>query len=235
MALNGLPVTFYAWWRQQMETFSALLAICAGNSPVPGEFPTQRPVTRSFDVNFDLRPNKRLSKQSWCWWFETPSRPLWRHRNGTLDILIAILQMKTGDDQTEKKSSTNVDLSSNVFCGIHLTANSQVVFTNLIRNMCSKITFSKLRPHLTGTNELMNISEGETEIQVHHHTSFQTLWTEQNGRRLADDILKCISMNENYYSLTHISLYFVSEVHSLCNGLTLSWLCTHWPCLVSDR
>ena len=47
-----------------METFSALLAICAENSPLPGEFPTQRPVTRSFDVNFDLRPNKRLSKQS---------------------------------------------------------------------------------------------------------------------------------------------------------------------------
>ena len=47
-------------WRHQMETFSALLAICAGNSPVPGEFPTQRPVTQSFDVNFDLRPNKRL-------------------------------------------------------------------------------------------------------------------------------------------------------------------------------
>ena len=52
-----------AWWRHQMETFSALLAICAGNSPVPGEFPAQRPVTRSFDVYFDLRPNKRLSKQ----------------------------------------------------------------------------------------------------------------------------------------------------------------------------
>ena len=48
--------------------FSALLALCAGNSPVPGEFPAQRPVTRSFDVFFDLRLNKRLSKQSrgWC-------------------------------------------------------------------------------------------------------------------------------------------------------------------------
>ena len=43
------------WWRHQMETFSALLAICAGNSPVPGEFPAQRPVTRSFYVFFDLR------------------------------------------------------------------------------------------------------------------------------------------------------------------------------------
>ena len=69
---------FMAWWRHQMETFSALLVICAGNSPVPGEFPTQRPVTRSFDAYFDLRPNKRLSKQSWDWCFETLSLPLWR-------------------------------------------------------------------------------------------------------------------------------------------------------------
>ena len=65
-----------------MDTFSALLAICAGNSPVPGEFPTQRPVTRSFDIFFDLRLNKWLSKQSWGWWFETPSHQVWHHRNG---------------------------------------------------------------------------------------------------------------------------------------------------------
>ena len=45
------------------------------------EFPVQRPVTRSLDVFFDLCLNKRLSKQSWGWWFETPSRPLWRHCN----------------------------------------------------------------------------------------------------------------------------------------------------------
>ena len=54
----------------------------AGNSPVTGEFPAQRPVTRSFDVFFDLRLNKRSSKQSWGWWFGTPSRPLWHHPNG---------------------------------------------------------------------------------------------------------------------------------------------------------
>ena len=73
-----------AWWRHQKETFSALLAICAGNSPVPGEFPAQRPVTRSFDDFFDLRPNKRLSKPWWSWWFETPSCPLWHHCNGRI-------------------------------------------------------------------------------------------------------------------------------------------------------
>ena len=71
----------WSWWRHQMETFSALLAICTGNSPVPGDFPAQRPVTRSFNVFFDLRPNKRLSKQSWGWWFATQCFPWWRHRN----------------------------------------------------------------------------------------------------------------------------------------------------------
>ena len=58
---------------------STLLAICTENSPVTGEFPSQRPVTRSFDVFFDLCLNNRLSKQWWGWWFETPSCPLWRH------------------------------------------------------------------------------------------------------------------------------------------------------------
>ena len=52
-----------------METFSALLAICVGNSPV-----TQRLVTRSFDGFFEQRLNKRLSKQPWGWWFETQCR-----------------------------------------------------------------------------------------------------------------------------------------------------------------
>ena len=54
-----------------METFCALLALCAANPPLTGEFPSQRPVTRSFDVFFDLRLNKRLGKQS--------MRSLWRH------------------------------------------------------------------------------------------------------------------------------------------------------------
>ena len=67
-----------SWWRREMETFSALLAICVGNSPVTDEFPTQRPVTRSFDVFVDPHLCKRLSKQSRGWWFET----LWRHCNG---------------------------------------------------------------------------------------------------------------------------------------------------------
>ena len=55
--------------------------LCARNSPVTGELPVQTPVTRSFDIFFDLRLNKRLRKQSWSWWFETISRSLRRHCN----------------------------------------------------------------------------------------------------------------------------------------------------------
>ena len=74
LVIMRIPIT---WWCHQMETFSALLAICAGS----GEFPAQRPMTRSFDIFFDLRPKKRSNKQWWGWWFETPLCSLWRHRN----------------------------------------------------------------------------------------------------------------------------------------------------------
>ena len=85
-ARAGYGVSFFfnsrsglcSWWRHQMETFSALLARCAGNSPPP---PSQRVVTRTFDVFFDLCLNKRLSKLSRRRWFETPWRSLWRHCN----------------------------------------------------------------------------------------------------------------------------------------------------------
>ena len=82
-ALNSTPWSFteYTLWRHQMKIFSALLVLREWNSPVTGEFPSQRPVTRSFDVFFDPRPNKRLSKQSRRLWFETSSRSLWRHCN----------------------------------------------------------------------------------------------------------------------------------------------------------
>ena len=82
---------YWTWWRQQMETFSALLAICVGNSPLIGEFPSQmasntenvsicwRHQWRGALIFFDLRLNIFLSEQWWGWWFETPSRPSWHH------------------------------------------------------------------------------------------------------------------------------------------------------------
>ena len=68
--------------------FSALLAIRAGNSLVTGEFPAQGPVTRSFEDFFNLYLNTWMSKQWWCWWFETPSRLSWRHCNAVPKIYV---------------------------------------------------------------------------------------------------------------------------------------------------
>ena len=84
----GCPVQCSAhipWWRHQMETFSALLAICAGNSPVPGEFPAQRLVARSFDVFFDLR----LNKNDWVNNREAAG-DLRRHR-GHYDVIVMLV------------------------------------------------------------------------------------------------------------------------------------------------
>ena len=76
-------VQIVQWWRHQMEAFSVLLALSEGNTPVTGGFPSQRPVTRSFDVFFDLSRNKRLSQQLRRPRFETP---LWRHCNDPRNI-----------------------------------------------------------------------------------------------------------------------------------------------------
>ena len=65
------------WWHHQMKTFSELLAFCEGNLLVTGGFPSQRPVTRSFDLHL----NKWLSKQLGRRWVETPSHSLWCHFN----------------------------------------------------------------------------------------------------------------------------------------------------------
>ena len=72
--LNALP-------KYMMTSSNGNIFRVTGHLSGPGEFSTQRPVTRSFDVYFDLRPNKWMSKQSWGWWFETLSCSLWRHRN----------------------------------------------------------------------------------------------------------------------------------------------------------
>ena len=81
------PTTWLWWicWHDDVikwKHFRVTGSLC-GEFTDPGEFPTQRPVTRSFDVFFNLRLNKRLSKQPWGWWFETPSWPLWRQCNET--------------------------------------------------------------------------------------------------------------------------------------------------------
>ena len=86
--INGLSqlTSFQSLLTQHMMTssnwyFFRVTGHLCGEFTGPRWIPHTRPVTRSFDVFFDLRLNKRLSKQSWGWWLETPSRTLWRHCN----------------------------------------------------------------------------------------------------------------------------------------------------------
>ena len=76
------------WWRHQMETLSALLVICVGNSPVTGKFAPQRPVARSFDVSLICAWINGWVNNREVLWFETPSCALWRHCNGRIYRLI---------------------------------------------------------------------------------------------------------------------------------------------------
>ena len=75
--VTRVPFTLHMMTSSNGNIFRVTGPLC-GEFTGPGEFTTQRPVTRSFDVFFSLRLNERLSKQPWGWWFETPSRPLWR-------------------------------------------------------------------------------------------------------------------------------------------------------------
>ena len=70
-----------------MDAFSALLDLCVRNSPVTGEFPAQRLVTRAFDIFFDVRLNKWLGKQSRRRLFDTSSNPLWLNCNDAYNFL----------------------------------------------------------------------------------------------------------------------------------------------------
>ena len=87
---------------------SALLALCAGNSPMTGEFPPQRSVTRSFGVFFDHRLHKRLNKQSRRLWFETQSSSLWRHCNGWSNLQMGMIA-QIGTKLCGKEYVTTVD------------------------------------------------------------------------------------------------------------------------------
>ena len=108
-------------------TFRITGHLC-GEFTGPGEFPTQRPVTRSFEVFFDLRLNKRLGKQSWGWWFEMPSCSLWRHCNGQVENWLqqnhcmqafTHVWLWSGDGTRAKSALKEMGSTSNFLCQLH--------------------------------------------------------------------------------------------------------------------
>ena len=108
------------------------MALCAGNSPLTGEFPSQRPMTRGFDVFCHLCLNKRLSKQAWGWGFETPSRPLSRHCNG-LEITYGVWDCKLGPGHSNitKERASNFTTDS-TWALSHLISSTHQLFVQRI-------------------------------------------------------------------------------------------------------
>ena len=78
------------WWRHQMETFSALLAIVQGIHRCPVNSQHKGQWRGALMFTLICAWIKRLSKQSWGWWFETSSLSLWRHRDEYLFKLLPI-------------------------------------------------------------------------------------------------------------------------------------------------
>ena len=131
-----------------METFSALLALCAGNSAITGEFPTQRPVTRSFDVFFDLRVNKRSNKQSWGWWFETPASSLWRH--------CSAMCIFYGQIRTENRGLTSLAAPKAVIMTTFDASNEKVAIVTTLRDRQPDHLFLSGEPDYFGRNKILS-------------------------------------------------------------------------------
>ena len=129
-----------------METFSALLTLCTGNSPFTGELPAQRPVRRSFGVFFDLRLNKWLCKQSWGWWSETPSCPLWRHYNGTLDSMRHFYATSTKRLKSTKYQRFIRSLCSDLNCWFCFV-NIDLILKCITMKICIRIKYLKSWTH----------------------------------------------------------------------------------------
>ena len=120
------------WWRHQMETFSALLAIWRGihrspvNSPHRGQWR---------GVSFDMRPIKRLSNQSRGWRFETPSRPLWRHYNEVSTVSDPINNMRVVNKRDTNNYYIHIDF-------VYMVLEYPNIIQNTVYGICEWVGFA---------------------------------------------------------------------------------------------
>ena len=196
-------ISWQSWWRHQMEIFSASLAICAGNSPVNGEFPAQRPVTRRFDVFFHLRLNKRLSEQSRGWWFETPSHPLWRHSNGNA------MGYHRGYELHVKLTNCNMWHIGN--CLLHVYY--PWIFQSLIshrNNIQYDFITADIERRLSGLNCMLFPSS--IGVALHNTLSMRTAWQTRDGKFNALQLIEYQCFNIKLFSI----IYWTSSFIHVC-------------------
>ena len=184
-----------------METLSALLAIHAGNSLDNGEFPAQRPVTRSFYVFFDLRLNKQSSKQWWGCWFETP---LWRQCNVMwLVIIVHCGRLIT----TAYLKSSMILVSSIVNCvhpgevSLEFKPYSSIPTTNNSSYIC-----------VENKNGLLNHSRSQSWNITGHK---RTRWNSTSMKPYVSEIERCVIGCSWHCHWYHEWAIFLSQQHNL--------------------
>ena len=130
----------------------------------PRRIPTQRPVTRSFDIFFDLRPNKRLRKQLWGWWFETPLCPLWRHCNDFINYTwIQHPWMVDISFSYRRPSSSRVTRTFN-----HCWMQDDTVI------LSSFVSFKQIRIHFCWLNDFTQMARKISEFDISFVTALAT-------------------------------------------------------------
>ena len=138
---NNAVRTRASWWCHQMEGFSALLAVCAGDSPVTGEFPSQGPVARSLDVFID--GHSYIMYQGQTCWCSAFARSWWRHQ---MEIFSALLAACVGVHRPPVNSPHRDQwrgalMFSLMIIIIHLGSNELMQFTRLVMASLNEIIF----------------------------------------------------------------------------------------------
>ena len=118
---NSRKTSHISWWRHQMETFPMLLGLCEENPPVSGVFASQKLVTWGFDVFFDLRLNKRLSKQLRRRWFKT-------HRAQYDVTVMSSVRARYGVSIVSAKSDQSFSITFIVMCVLYIESLYHTLF-----------------------------------------------------------------------------------------------------------
>ena len=159
-----------------METFSVLLALCAGNSLVNGEFPAQRPVTRKFDVFCDLCLHKRLGKQKRHRWFEMPSRSLWYRYIMNVNHACYRRHFIAATKQLYDWFSPSVRLSVCLSVRPSVTPFSPCSHHRIIMKFSGVITMVRSGVHAEGQGQRSKVKVTEVNTQLSGFRTLTPVW-----------------------------------------------------------
>ena len=157
-----------------------------------GKFLAQRPVTRSFDVFFDLRLNKWFRKQSWSWWFTTPSHPLWRHRNDCTTYRVKHQQIVYG-----RANSLCVWITATPDNHWRISGKKSAVSRYWVWNELTKISLTSLHIISVTSWGCTNIAMPSYQYRYYHNKD-RYLWNSQHLGRVVSILEKAPGLCDTF-------------------------------------